>query len=480
MEQMKTELLVIGGGAAGLAAAAAAAEQGAKVIVTEAMAAVGGNGLFPRGVFAVDSVLQRKRLIFADTDEIFTRCMEYSHWKIDGRIVRRLLDKSGDTISWLMDKGVAFCDVVHHTPNQAPEVFHITSAEENAGSVVVRCLKQFCLEHGVTLLTKTKGKSLVKDESGAVIGAICEQKDGGQLEIRAERVIVCTGGFSGNQEMIRKYYPNFKPENVARGGGMRHPGDGVRMALEAGADIEGNFAMEIAAPKIQGYGALNLILGKPYHMWLNRFGQRFASEGIVYNFALAANACLRQPEGKMWVVFGQKQLDQALSDGRDMIELIHIDPKAEEQLPETMEKAIADGIMVKANTTEELAKFIGCDPATVAASVAEYSGFCQGGRDAMFAKDRRYLVPLGDGPLYAIRAGADMLITHGGIRVNEYFQALDSQYRQVKNLYVAGVDFGGVDADEYNVEMSGHGFGFALNSGRMAGEHAAASILSGK
>ena len=161
MEQMKTEFLVIGGGAAGLAAAAAAAEQDAKVIVAEAMAAVGGNGLFPRGVFAVDSVLQRKRLIFADTDEIFTRCMEYSHWKIDGRIVRRLLDKSGDTISWLMDKGVAFCDVVHHTPNQAPEVFHITSAEENAGSVVVRCLKQFCLEHGVTLLTKTKGKSLV-------------------------------------------------------------------------------------------------------------------------------------------------------------------------------------------------------------------------------------------------------------------------------------------------------------------------------
>lgn len=86
MEQMKTELLVIGGGAAGLAAAAAAAEQGTKVIVTEAMAAVGGNGLFPRGVFAVDSVLQRKRLIFADTDEIFTRCMEYSHWKIDGAL----------------------------------------------------------------------------------------------------------------------------------------------------------------------------------------------------------------------------------------------------------------------------------------------------------------------------------------------------------------------------------------------------------
>lgn len=474
-----TELLVIGGGAAGLAAAAAAAEKGTKVIVAEAMAAVGGNGLFPRGVFAVDSVLQRQRLIFADVDDIFSRCMEYSHWKIDGRLVRRLLDKSGDTISWLMDKGVEFCDVVHHTPNQAPEVFHITSAKENAGSVVVRCLKKFCLEHDVMLLTGTKGQSLLQNEDGAVVGARCVGKDGSPIRIHAQQVIVCTGGFSGNPEMIQKYYPHFQPERVAMGGGMRHPGDGVRMALEAGADIEGNFAMEIAAPKIQGYAALNLLLGKPYHVWLNRFGQRFASEGIVYNFAQAANACLRQPEGKMWVVFGQNQLNKALADGRDQIELIHIDKNAEAQLPETMEKAIADGIMVKAENLLQLAAFIGCSEESVTASIEEYECFCRGGRDAIFAKDRRYLLPLGQGPYYAIRAGADMLITHGGIRVNENFQALKADFRPVPNLYIAGVDFGGVDADEYNVEMSGHGFGFALNSGRMAGEHAAQMISRG-
>ncbi len=75
--------------------------------------------------------------------------------------------------------------------------------------------------------------------------------------------------------MIRKYYPGFKPEYVAKGGGMCHPGDGVRMALRPVRILREIFAMEIAAPKIQGYAALNLILGKPYHMWLNRFGQRF-------------------------------------------------------------------------------------------------------------------------------------------------------------------------------------------------------------
>ena len=69
-----------------------------------------------------------------------------------------------------------------------------------------------------------------------------------------------------------------------------------------------------------------------------------------------------------------------------------------------------------------------------------------------------------------------MLITHGGIRVNERFEALNAARRPIENLYVAGVDFGGADADVYNVVMSGHGFGFAVNSGRIAGEQAVKTL----
>ena len=479
MKQYETELLIIGGGAAGMAAAAAAAEQGIATLVVEAQAAVGGNGLFPRGVFGVDSKLQRKKLIFADADEIFRACMEYSHWKIDGRLIRTLIDQSGDTVDWLMEKGVPFCDVVHHTPNQSPEVFHITSPEENAGLAVIRCLKAYCQAKDVTFLTSTSGKSLLKNEQGDVCGAVCLDREGKECTVSAKKVIVCTGGFSGNPEMIRKYYPNFKPEEVAAGGGMRHPGDGVRMALEAGADLEGNFAMEIAAPKIQGYAALNLLLGKPYNVWLNRFGQRFADEGIVYNFAQAANACMRQPRGEMWVLFSQAALEKTLADGRDMIELIHIAANAEEQLEQTIADAIADGKMVRAANPAELAAFIGCGEQNITESIAEYDAFCRQGRDGLFAKSPRYLMPLGTGPVYAIRAGADMLITHGGIRVDSQFRALDKKHLPLKNLYIAGVDFGGADADVYNVEMSGHGFGFALNSGRMAGENAARELRQG-
>ena len=160
-----------------------------------------------------------------------------------------------------------------------------------------------------------------------------------------------------------------------------------------------------------------------------------------------------------------------------MIELIHIPFEAESQLDTTIQEAISDGTMIQADSFGEIARFIGCDPEAVEASLQEYNAFCHSGRDALFAKDSRYLFPLETGPYYAIKAGAEMLITHGGIRVNENFQALDAAHLPVENLYIAGVDFGGADADVYNVEMSGHGFGFALNSGRMAGENAAKEIL---
>ena len=118
--------------------------------MTEANAAVGRNVL-SESYFGVDSKIQRKKLVFADRDQIFRDCMNYSHWKIDARIIRTLIDKSGDTVNWLMDRGVEFCDVVHHIPNQTPEVFHITEAEENVGHCVIRNLKRICEEKHVIL-----------------------------------------------------------------------------------------------------------------------------------------------------------------------------------------------------------------------------------------------------------------------------------------------------------------------------------------
>ena len=177
----------------------------------------------------------------------------------DPDLVRTLIDKSGETIDWLSEKGVGFTDVVHHLPGQTPEVFHITDKDLNAGKAVIKVLAEYCRSSGVKLLTGCTGKKLILDSCRAVFGIIAESKQDGEIRIEASKVIICTGGFAGNADMISRFYPDFNPDKVAAGGGMRHTGDGVRMALEAGAGIEGNFAMEMAAPKIRGFEPLNLV-----------------------------------------------------------------------------------------------------------------------------------------------------------------------------------------------------------------------------
>ncbi|MGN0733860.1 MAG: FAD-binding protein [Emergencia sp.] len=480
MNSYETELLIIGGGAAGMSAAASALEKNIKTTLIECNSQVGGNGIFPRGIFAIDSIVQRNKLVYCSRDEIFRRCMEYSHWKIDGRIIRRLLNKSGDTISWLIEKGVHFTDVVHHVPNQFPEVYHITSKEEPAGRAIIKRLQEFCEGRGLVVMTSARGEKLLTNEAGEVCGAVCVDRQNKRIAIKAKKVIICTGGFSGNKEMIGKYYPDLDINRITEGGGIRHNGEGIKMAVEAGADIEGNFAMEMAAPKIKGHGPLNMILGKPYNIWINSFGKRFADESIVFNFSMAANACMRQPGGKVWVVFNQDILDHLLTRERNIIEDIHLPDNVKLNLLHSLEAAVEEGIAAKSENLKGIAEFIGCRPEVLKATVHDYVTSWTISNDAEFAKDERYIYDMSNGPYYAIEAGVDMLVTHGGIRVNEDFKALNSEYSPIENLFVAGVDFGGADAGVYNVEMSGHGFGFAVNSGRIAGETAAKEIMKEK
>ena len=110
MKQLETDVIVIGGGSAGLAAAVKAAEGGAKVIVFEKAAAIGGQGNMGMGLFAVESRLQRIRKIPLTRDEVFRMHMDYTHWRVDARLVKAYLDKSGGTIDWLESLGVEFAE----------------------------------------------------------------------------------------------------------------------------------------------------------------------------------------------------------------------------------------------------------------------------------------------------------------------------------------------------------------------------------
>ena len=124
-EALQTGIVIIGGGGGGLTAAVAAAEKGAKVIVLEKRDTAGGNVMLANGIFAAESPVQKRKRIDASVNELFKTAMGYSHWKINPRIVRAFMDKSGDTIQWLENKGLKFEDIGHLYFNQSPRVFII-------------------------------------------------------------------------------------------------------------------------------------------------------------------------------------------------------------------------------------------------------------------------------------------------------------------------------------------------------------------
>jgi fumarate reductase flavoprotein subunit len=112
-------------------------------------------------------------------------------------------------------------------------------------------------------------------------------------------------------------------------------------------------------------------------------------------------------------------------------------------------------------------------------TIEEYNTACGRGRDPLFAKDRRYLLPLRTPPHYAIKWHASYINTIGGIKINEYTEVLDKAERPIPGLYAAGVDSGGWESATYCWQLPGHAFGFAVYSGRIAGENAA-NFIAGK
>jgi fumarate reductase flavoprotein subunit len=126
---------------------------------------------------------------------------------------------------------------------------------------------------------------------------------------------------------------------------------------------------------------------------------------------------------------------------------------------------------------DEFAEWTGADPGVLKATIDEYNAACDQGHDPIFAKEPKYLLPLRKPPYYAIKWGASFLHTIGGIKINGNMEVLDKQDNPITGLYAAGVDTGGWESETYCMRLPGHALGFAINSGRIAGENAAGFAL---
>jgi fumarate reductase flavoprotein subunit len=465
-QNLDTDIVILGGGGSGLAAAVAAAEKGARVLLIEKRRNAGGNSVRARGIFAAESHIQKEMKIDARREELIKLAMAYSHCQINPRIIRAFINKSGDTIRWLEEKGVKFDDVPHFLPNQIPRVFH---SIHGTGSTLIKLLVKKCEDFGVRLLCRTAAKKILTNKKGQITGVLAAAGDK-ELKVTAKSVIIATGGYAGNNELLKKYYSDYTESLYVVG--LPHTGDGIIMATQLGAATEGLGTLLLRGPYFRGPLDVVAAAMEPSTVWVNKKGERFINEATAFHWPEAANALNRQPDKISYTIFDEKMKQKFIEDG--IIKGYNrFPPEAKlTELKEKLELQANKGKVKIANSWKEIAKWIGAIPKVLKTTIEEYNSLCYQKYDEMFFKEQRFLQPLRTPPYYAVKCYQGVYNTIGGIKINHYMEVLDERDCPIPGLYAAGTDTGGWESRTYCLPLSGNAFGFAINSGRMAGENA--------
>ncbi len=492
----QADIVIIGGGGAGLSAALTAFERGCKsVVLLEKQPSPGGSTVMAHDIFGVESPVQKRAWFDTSRDEMFKTHMEWTHWTVNPRIVRAFIDKSGDTIAWLEGLGLNF-RLMPMYPNQSPLIRH---SIEGRGIKLIKVLRENAESRGLKLLTRTRAKKILRAESGEVTGVLAENADG-EITIGAKTVIITTGGYGGNREMLKKYYPHYK-ESMTYDPPRTNTGDGIVMAIEAGADTAGLGALNLHGPAflprsgadmmeiddaLDAHGnplKLPIMMAslEPDTIWVNKLGERFTDEGRILQFFAHGYSVVRQPEGIGYTIYDSELVRLKEKEG------IYCQPAPGWHPHDTycnnfplpgFERELSKGndkIKI-ADSWDEIAVWMGADPAALKATVDEYNVACDQGYDPLFNKDRKYLRPLRKPPFYAIEGHAMIADTVGGIKINEKMEVIDTEGRPIPGLLAAGTTTGEWEAEAYDYHLTGHLVGFAINSGRIAGETAMAYL----
>jgi fumarate reductase flavoprotein subunit len=481
-ENLEADIVIIGGGGAGMAAALTAAEKGAtNIIVLEKRFAIGGCSAMAGGfLFAAESHLQKEAKFDISRDAVFKEAVAFHHYdRINPRILRAFINKSGDTIRWLEDNGIAFeFKKFGHAKYGAHMIKNMTRPTGGFGAKM-KILANKCKERGVQILPNSRAKKILRGPKGNITGIVAEEK-GKEFEIKTRSVILATGGFTGNEELLRKYFPHYYSDVYGgRWGAMlSNKGEGIQLAEEAGAATE-DYATLIREPGLSFDTEKNRpgrAAAEPTVMWVNKRGKRYIAEDAAYNNILT-NVLLRQPG----------QIAFALYDDKLVQRIMEPEPAPSTgpmggpggKIPgfrEILREEDKGGVWVKiSDTWDGIAYWIGADPKVLKAEVAEYNSFCDQGYDENFAKEKKYLVPLRQPPYYALKFRPIMVDTAGPVRTNELMEVLDKEDNPIPGLYAAGVVTSGWVGHDYL--LFGSALGYSISSGRIAGENAAKYVM---
>jgi len=471
-ESFKSQIIIIGGGGAGLSAAVTAAEKGGRVVVLEKRRILGGNTITAYVMFGAETPFQKRMKVDVPRDFAFKLAMGYAHWKTDPRIVRTFIDKSGDTIRWLEEKGIEFETMPNYYPDQVPRAFQIM---KGGGGVMAKILAKECKDLGVQFLYQATAKRILTNRKREVTGVLAVTKDR-DVKIHAKSVIIATGGYAGSKTLMKKYYPAYS-EDLVQFGMPINVGDGLRMAMGVGAATEGLGMIQLIGPRFATSSYIAAIVVEPNTIWLNKKGERFVDESLSFKWPEAGNALARQPDKICYILFDEKIKQIFVNEGVSRGWIKYPTGTKMTDLDKEIRGQLSKGEIKISDSWEEIAAWMGVAPQVLKAAMDEYNRFCDQRNDPVFAKDPKYLIPVRTPPFYAFKCHQGFHGTIGGIKINQDMEVLDRHGEPIPGLYAAGSDTGGWEGDTYCLDLSGSTFAFAVSSGRIAGENALDYVL---
>lgn len=446
-----TDVVVIGGGGAGFAAAVSAKEAGADVILVEKLASVGGNTLISGGEYAAPANDIQKEEGIEDSKEQFAKDVEEAGGNPE--LIKVLADKATEDAYWLRDDiGVEWLDSLMFFGGHSVKRSLIPAA--HTGNELIKNYLKKAEELGIEVLTETDVKEILSKD-GKVCGIKAETKDG-ELVVNAKSVVVASGGFGANADMC---YENDKEidEHVLSTNSPGATGDGILMAEKLGADT-------VDMDKIQLYPVCDVETGKLLYCGDTR---------------LVGGALLVNKEGKRFVeeLGTRREISMAIKAQTDYVGYVLWDETSNEKTgtmksnPEEAKSLFDRGLMVKADTLEELADHFGIDKDALLETVKTFNENSAKKEDPEFNL-RMLGWQVKDAPFYMMKAAPAVHHTMGGLKINTDAQVLNKDGEWIDGLYAAGEVTGGIHGSN---RLGSVAMADITVFGKIAGENAAAN-----
>ena len=416
-EELTTDIVIIGAGGAGMTAAINATQEGKDVILLEMMPYAGGNTTKATGgMNAAETHYQKEQGIEDSVEQFIEDTMKGGHDINDRALVTVMAENSAEGIDWLDSIGAPL-PKISFSGGATNQRIHAPEDGSGVGAYLVTALLKKMDELGIKVMYNTKATDLLSLE-GTVNGVLAESDDT-YYTIHSKAVILATGGFGNNQEMIVRYRDDLEGTVTTSAPGIM--GDGIVMAQTVGADlvdidqiqlhptVEQKTSMLITE-SVRGDGAI----------LVNQDGKRFTDELLTRDKVSAAE--LAQPGSYAYIIF-----DQKLREGL-----------------KATEKYISTGITVQGDTIEDLAAQIDVDPAVLAETLANWNKCVADQNDPEFGRTTGMENDLSTAPYYAIKIAPGIHHTMGGVHIDTGAHVVDLNGNVIPGLFAAGEVCGGV------------------------------------